>query len=142
MKRLCTLAAALMFSCGAFAADPIRYDINNPMTVVIHHSMKQRESRLVRFYEPGVIGLAGNGDLAIADASRLGKVATRQIVEKLIDAENSDRQAYIAAIAAANGRKDDAGLAEVRAGMHKRWEAEMKSGWMVQDDKGNWAKKP
>lgn len=142
MKRLRSLAAALLFSCSAFAADAIRYDINDPMTVVIHHSMKQRESRLVRFYEPGVIGLANNGDLAISDASRLGKLATRQIVEKLLDAENSDRMAYIAAIAHANKRKDDASVAEIRAGMRKRWEAEMKSGWMIQDDKGNWTKKP
>ena len=129
-----------MISCGAFAADAIRYDINDPMTVVIKHSMQQRMSRLVKFYEPGVIGLANNGDVAISDASRLGKIATRQIVEKLIDAENSDRQAYIAAIAHANHRKE--AMAEVRAGMRNRWAAEMKSGWMVQDDQGNWTKRP
>jgi hypothetical protein len=140
-KRLCTLAAALMISCGAFAADAIRYEANDPMTVVIKHSMQQRMSRLVKFYEPGVIGLANNGDVAISDASRLGKIATRQIVEKLIDAENSDRQAFIAAIAKANRRGNEA-MAEVRAGMRHRWAAEMKSGWMLQDDQGNWAKKP
>lgn len=139
-KSLCTLAAALMFSCGALAADPIRYDINNPMTVVIKHSMQQRQSRLVKFLEPGVIGLANNGDLAISDPSRLGKLATHQIVDKLIDAENSDRQAFIAAIALANHRKE--ATDEVRAGMRQRWAAEMKSGWMIQDDKGNWVKKP
>lgn len=139
-NRLCILAAALMISCGALAADAMRYDINDPMTVVIKHSMQQRMSRLVKFYEPGVIGLANNGDIAIADHSRLGKLATRQIVDKLIDAENSDRQAFIAAIAMANRRKD--ATAEVRAGMRLRWAAEMKPGWMVQDDAGNWAKKP
>jgi len=142
MKRLCSLAVALTISCGAFAADAIRYDINDPMTVVIHHSMKQRESRLVKFYEPRVIGLAKDGNLAIADSSQLGKIATRQIVEKLIDAENSDRMAYIAAVASANKRKDEAGVAAVRAGMRQRWAAEMKSGWMLQDDNGNWAPKP
>lgn len=141
-NRLCTLAAALMISCGALAADAIRYEINNPMTVVIKHSMQQRMSRLVKFYEPGVIGLGNNGDVAISDPTRLGKIATRQIVEKLLDAENSDRQAYIAAIAQANGRKDAAGVAEVRAGLRQRWAAETKSGWMVQDDQGNWTKKP
>jgi uncharacterized protein len=140
-KRLCTLAAALMFSCGAFAADPIRYEVNDPMTVVIKHSMQQRISRLVRFYEPGVIGLAKNGDLAISDPARLEKIATRQIVEKLIDAENSDRQAFIASIAKANNRGNE-GMAEVRAGMRQRWAADMQSGWMIQDDNGNWAKKP
>lgn len=140
-NRLCTLAAALLVSCGAFAADPIRYEINDPMTVVIKHSMQQRMSRLVKFYEPGVIGLAKNGDVAVSDPARLGKIATRQIVEKLIDAENSDRQAFIAAVAKANHRGNDA-MAEVRAGMRQRWAAEMKSGWMIQDDNGNWVKKP
>lgn len=143
MKKPLALIAALLFSTAAFAAadiSDVKLDANDPMSVVIKHSMQQRVSRLVKFYEPGVIGLANNGDVAIAAPERLGKVATRQIVEKLLDAENSDRLALIAAIAKHADRND--AIPEIRAAMTKRWAAEMKSGWMIQDEKGVWNKKP
>lgn len=143
MKKPLALIAALLLSTAAFAGADIsnvKLDANDPMSVVIKHSMQQRLSRLVKFYEPGVIGLANNGDVAIAAPERLGKVATRQIVEKLLDAENSDRLALIAAIAKHADRND--AIPEIRAAMTKRWAAEMKSGWMIQDEKGVWNKKP
>lgn len=143
MKKPLALIAALLLSTAAFAGadiSDVKLDVNDPMSVVIKHSMQQRVSRLVKFYEPGVIGLANNGDVAIAAPERLGKIATRQIVEKLLDAENSDRLALIAALAKHANRND--AIPEIRAAMTKRWAAEMKSGWMIQDEKGNWVKKP
>lgn len=143
MKKTLALITALLLSSSVLAAADIsnvKLDANDPMSVVIKHSMQQRVSRLVKFYEPGVIGLAKNGDVAISAPERLGKVATRQIVEKLIDAENSDRLALIAAIAKHANRND--AIPEIRAAMTKRWAAEMKSGWMIQDEQGNWFKKP
>ncbi|MDK9724612.1 MAG: YdbL family protein [Sterolibacteriaceae bacterium MAG5] len=143
MKKPLALIAALLLSTAAFAGadiSDVKLDVNDPMSVVIKHSMQQRVSRLVKFYEPGVIGLANNGDVAIAAPERLGKIATRQIVEKLLDAENSDRLALIAALAKHANRND--AIPEIRAAMTKRWAAEMKSGWMIQDEKGVWNKKP
>lgn len=143
MKKPLALIAALLLSTAVFAGadiSKVKLDANDPMSVVIKHSMQQRVSRLVKFYEPGVIGLANNGDVAISAPERLGKIATRQIVEKLLDAENSDRLALIAAIAKHADRND--AIPEIRAAMTKRWAAEMKSGWMIQDEKGVWNKKP
>lgn len=141
MKHI-VLLSALLLSLGAWAADPapINLNINNPMTVTIRHSMEQRVSRLIKFYEPGVIGMLKNGDIGIRDPSRLQKIATRQIVEKLIDAENSDRQALIAAVAMANDRRN--AIDEFRSLMAKKWAAETKSGWWYQDEQGNWIQKP
>lgn len=143
MKKSLAFVAALVFSTAALAAadiSDVKLEVNDPMSVVIKHSMMQRFSRLVKFYEPGVIGLANNGDVAVSAPERLGKIATRQIVEKLIDAENSDRMALIAALAKHANRND--AIPEIRAAMAKRWAAEMKSGWMLQDEQGNWFKKP
>lgn len=141
MKNFLSLTAALLLAFSAAAAEPaVNLDIANPMTVTVHHSMQQRVSRLVKFYEPGVIGLLSNGNLGVRDASRLQKIATRQIVEKLIDADNSDRQALIAAIAVANNGRDR--VDHFRQLMAKKWAAELQSGWWYQDEQGNWIQKP
>ncbi|HMX16324.1 MAG TPA: DUF1318 domain-containing protein [Rhodocyclaceae bacterium] len=139
--KLVTLLAALALSLPAAAETTApNLDIANPLTVTIRHSMQQRLSRLVKFLDPGVIGQLKNGDLGVRDNSRLGKLATRQIVEKLIDAENSDRQALIAAIAYAHNRKD--AVDEFRRLMAAKWAKEMQSGWWFQDEQGNWIQKP
>lgn len=141
MNKRLALLLAMLLAFSASAAEPaINLDIANPMTVTIHHSMQQRVSRLVKFYEPGVIGLLNNGNLGIHDASRLQKIATRQIVEKLIDADNNDRQAMIAAVAVAHNGRDR--IEEFRGLMTRKWRQELQSGWWYQDDQGNWIQKP
>lgn len=144
MKKYLLLFVLLLSSTSwADGIDPatVKLDIANPLTITIRHSMQQRVSRLVKFYEPGVIGLLKNGDLGIHDASRLDKLATRQIVEKLIDAENNDRQALIAAVAVANSGRPPP-VAEYRAMMTQKWISELKSGWWYQDGSGIWHQKP
>lgn len=145
-----TIALLLVLSlpAAALAADPppaartdYNLDISTPMTVVIHHAWQQRQSRLVKFYEPGAIGLKANGDIALREGFKL-TLPQRQTAEKLIDADNSDRQAWVASIADAHKRRDAAAVTEVRAMMNKRWHSQWKSGWYVQDEKGGWAKKP
>ena len=54
-----------------------RTDIANPLTVAIHHSMEQRASRLVKFYEPGAIGLAKDGKVAAVGDTFKYKIGTR-----------------------------------------------------------------
>ena len=142
MKKTLVLAAGLLLSLGALANEDItgiNIDIANPMTIVIKHAKQQRFSRLVRFYEPGIVGQLKNGDLAVRDGSRLTLVQ-RQTAEKLIDADNSDRQALIASVAQAYKRED--AIPAIRAALAKRWADEMKSGWWLQDEQGNWIKKP
>lgn len=140
MPRLTSLPLVLVaFALTASAAEPINLDINTPPTVIVKHAMVQRTSRLERFYNAGIIGLKSDGNIAVRDASNL-KLVQRQIAEKLVDAENEDRKWLTVAIADSNHQpqaKD-----EVRAQLVKRWRDEMKSGWYIQDDQGNWGKKP
>lgn len=140
MKRLALLLACLTLPLETTWAAEINLDIATPPVVITRHSMTQRQSRLMRFYEVGVIGLGNDGMLLIHDSSRLSLVQ-RQIAEKLIDNENNDRKSLIFAISDAHEGKQ-AVQPEVRAGLLKRWQSQFKSGWWIQDTKGNWIKKP
>jgi hypothetical protein len=142
MKPLSWLISALLLATtplASSAAAPFKAQIANPMTVAIRHSMEQRHSRLVKFYEPGAIGLASDGMVAVVgDISKI-KIGTRQIIEKLVDAENDDRRQFLAAVALANQRGND--LSETRAAWLALWRKEMQPGWWLQDDQGQWQRK-
>ena len=135
----------LLFACLAVpaAAGPtaseINLDIGTPPVMVAKHTLAQRTSRLVRFYEAGVIGLGNDGMIKIHDGSRL-TLTQRQIAEKLIDQENPERNSLIYAIAEAHGGKE--AQPAVRAAQIKRWKEQFHSGWWMEDAQGNWYKKP
>ena len=135
----------LLFACLAVpaAAGPtaseINLDIGTPPVMVAKHTLAQRSSRLIRFYEAGVIGLGNDGMIKIHDGSRL-TLTQRQIAEKLIDQENPERNSLIYAIAEAHGGKE--AQPAVRAAQIKRWKDQFHSGWWMEDAQGNWYKKP
>lgn len=141
MKRF----AVLFFICltlpaaAAPTADEIRLDIGSPLVMVAKHSLAQRSSRLLHFYERGVIGLDNDGMVKIRDTTGLS-LPLRQIAEKLVDQENPERRSLIYAVADAHGGKD--AIPAVREAQVKRWKSQFKSGWWVQDAEGNWSKKP
>lgn len=141
MKKIFLLAASLLLT-HVFAADAqrISIDASDPLTIAIRHSMQQRSSRLVYFYNPGVVGLKNNGDVEIRDYSKVTKIAARQAAEKLVDAENADRRQLVAAIARHYKRPE--ATDEIRALFTRRWADEMKSGWWVQEAQGDWVQKP
>jgi hypothetical protein len=145
---------ALLFACLALpvaaadsakdsakdAAKPaINLDIGAPTVIVVKHSLTQRTSRLVRFYEAGEIGLGHDGLIYLRDNSRMS-LAKRQIAEKLIDAENPERRALIQALADSNHRRD--AEPEIWELMRERWNKLWKSGWWLRDAQGKWSKKP
>lgn len=140
MRRIVFLIIFLVFQAtAAFGGEGINLDIGTPPVVVVKHSLAQRASRLVRFYEPGIIGLGDDGMVKLRDGSRLTLVQ-RQIAEKLIDQENPDRNSLIYALAEAHGGK----IAEpaARAAQIGRWKEQFHSGWWLQDAQGNWHQKP
>lgn len=133
------LACAAQLALAAPESNEINLDIGTPPVMVAKHALAQRSSRLVRFYEAGVIGLGHDGMVKMRDDSRLTLVQ-RQIGEKLIDQENPDRNSLIFAIAEAHGGK--AAQPAVREAQVKRWKEQFHSGWWIEDANGNWSKKP
>jgi hypothetical protein len=143
MKRALTLLAFLAaFSLPASAVptpEQVNLDIGTPPVMVAKHTLAQRFSRLVRFYDAGIIGLGKDGMVKMRDGSKL-TLTQRQIAEKLIDQENPERNSLIFAIAEAHGGKE--AQPATRIAQVKRWKEQFHSGWWVEDDQGNWAKKP
>jgi hypothetical protein len=107
--------------------------------MVAKHALAQRSSRLVRFYDAGVLGLGDDGMVKMRDGSRL-TLPQRQIAEKLIDQDTPDRNSLIYALAEAHGGKEMQPAA--RAAQVKRWKEQFHSGWWIQDAQGVWNKKP
>lgn len=142
MKRLAILLLSSL-SLSAFAtpptADQINLEFGTPPIMVVKHSLTQRSSRLIRFYEHGSIGLAYDGMIKMRDASHLNLVQ-RQAAEKLIDQENPERDALILALAEAQGGKE--AIPAAREAQVKFWKAHWKSGWWMEDAQGNWFQKP
>lgn len=146
MKRilLALAAAASLMTLPAAAAAPtpdqINLDIGTPPTIVVRHALAQRQSRLIRFYEWGAIGIDKDGMVKMRDDSMLTNYTLKKTAGKLIDQENPDRMSLIYAIAEAHGGKD--AIPVVKEMMAKRWKEQWKSGWWMEDEKGNWSKKP
>lgn len=145
MKRFALLLACLALPVAAAepakdaAKPPINLDIGAPPVIVVRHSLTQRQSRLVRFYEAGEIGLGKDGFIYLRDGTKLS-LAKRQIAEKLIDVENLERKALIQALADSNHRRD--AEPEIWELMRERWHKQFKSGWWLRDAEGKWSQKP
>jgi hypothetical protein len=148
MNRLAILLLALLSTClplpaaAVPTADQINLDIGTPPVIAVRHSLAQRQSRLIRFYEAGIMGLDINGMVKVRDQERLSQqhLSVQQAAGKTIDQENPDRNSLIYAIAEAHGGKD--AVPVVREMMAKRWREQFKSGWWLQDEKGVWHQKP
>ncbi len=148
MKRilLALAAAASLMTLPAAAAAPtpdqINLDIGTPPVIAVKHSLAQRQSRLIRFYDTGIMGLDINGMVKVRDQERLNRqhLSVQQAAGKTIDQENPDRMSLIYAIAEAHGGKD--AVPVVREMMAKRWRAQFKSGWWLEDENGVWHQKP
>ena len=141
MKRLVLLLGCIALPvCAAEPAKPaINLDIGTPPVAITRHSIAQRSSRLVRFYEAGEIGLGHDGFIHLRDGVKLS-LAKRQIAEKLIDLENTERKTLVFTIADGNGRRD--AQPEVWELMRSRWNQQWKSGWWLRDAEGKWSRKP
>jgi hypothetical protein len=141
-QTLALLALLTFFSLPANAAptpEQINLDIGTPPVMVAKHTLAQRFSRLVRFYDAGIIGLGNDGMVKMRDGSKL-TLTQRQIAEKLIDQENPERNSLIFAIAEAHGGKE--AQPATRVAQVKRWKDQFHSGWWMEDTQGNWARKP
>lgn len=145
MKQLALLLLACLAlpAIDAMAAEPakpaINLDIGTPPVVVVKHSIAQRTSRLVRFYEAGEIGLGQDGFIYLRDGVKMN-LAKRQVAEKLIDIENQERRALVQALADSNHRRD--AEPEIWELMRARWNQQWKSGWWLRDAAGKWSRKP
>jgi uncharacterized protein len=120
------------FLPAAQAAEP-DFNINTPEIRRLQAQMKARHPSLAPHYADGSLGFGRNGLLVLRDASAL-PLPQRAGVNKLLAAENADREALYQAIAAANGHPEWA--EQVRATFATKWAELAEPGWWYETSAG------
>ncbi|MGZ8181988.1 MAG: YdbL family protein [Methylobacter sp.] len=100
-------------------------------------AMESRFASLQPLYAAGFIGIQADGLLAVRDAESV-PLKDRNQVNKLVAAENADRQSLYQAIANANGHPDWA--AQIKSTFAGRWVSNAQAGWWYQSS-GSWKQK-
>ncbi len=121
---------------GAYAAQDI--NVSTPEIRAIRESMKQRADSLFPFLDGGQIGIGKDGLLKVRTTEGLD-LRTRGEVNRLVAAENGDRQRLYTEIARANGFADKA--AEVQAIFADSWRDQASKGWYIEQPDGSWTPK-
>lgn len=132
MKRLLWLL--LLLPTLALAAD---IDIDTPQIQAVRQSMQARFPSLQPWLASGAVGLTSDGLVALRDPAAV-PMAERATVNRLIGAENADRQSLYKAIAAANGHPEWA--ADIQRTFAQRWMDRASPGWWIQSA-GGWTRK-
>jgi uncharacterized protein len=128
---------AINFAISSAQADEADLAIDSPEIRQLTAAMEKRFSSLQSFYAAGAIGIKADGFLAVKDAASVS-LKDRNQVNKLIAAENADRQALYQAIANANGHPEWAG--QIKSTFATRWISNAQSGWWYQSA-GVWKQK-
>lgn len=100
-------------------------------------AMESRFASLQPLYAAGFIGIQADGLLAVRDAESV-PLKDRNQVNKLVAAENADRQSLYQAIANANGHPDWA--VQIKSTFAGRWVSNAQAGWWYQSS-GSWKQK-
>jgi uncharacterized protein YdbL (DUF1318 family) len=111
--------------------------ISTPTANKLKASMRARHRKLVEYYMLGAAGLTRDGLIAVRDA-KLAALNKRNALKQLVAAENKDRNALYAELAAANGHPE--WQPEIRDTFARRWISKAKKGWWFDGGSG-WQQK-
>ncbi|MBM4207647.1 MAG: DUF1318 domain-containing protein [Gammaproteobacteria bacterium] len=118
-------------------AEEANLSIDSPEIRQLTATMEQRFTSLQSFYAAGAIGIQSDGLLTVRDAGSV-PLKDRNQINKLVAAENADRQALYQAIANANGHPEWA--TQIKSTFAARWIGNAQSGWWYQAA-GAWKQK-
>jgi uncharacterized protein YdbL (DUF1318 family) len=114
-------------------------NVSTPAIRALKASMAGRFGQLKPLYDRGAIGEANNGLLAVREAGALN-LRERADLNRLVEQENADRRSLYNEIIRANNL-DPGTLGEVQRLFANSWRDKSGSGWWIQRDNGQWAKK-
>ncbi|MBE0436674.1 MAG: YdbL family protein [Methylomicrobium sp.] len=112
--------------------------IDSPEIRRLTASMQNRFSSLKPYYDAGYIGIGSDGLLVVRDPSAV-PLRDRTQVNRLVAAENADRNQLYQAIANANGQPN--WFAQIKSTFAARWIGNAQSGWWYQMPNGSWRQK-
>lgn len=113
-------------------------DIDSEEIRKLQAGMKSRFNSLANFYGKGFIGIKRDGLIGIKDASNI-PLKDRNEANKLVSAENNDRDALYRAIANANGHPE--WYEQIKSTFAERWISNAKDGWWYEVSNNNWKQK-
>lgn len=96
-------------------------------------SMENRYAALKVYYDNGIIGLQSDGLITLRNPTEI-PLKDRNPANKLVSAENADRQRLYQAIADANGHPEWAG--QIQSTFAARWISNAQPGWWYQNNDG------
>ncbi len=130
--------AVLDFLVPAAHAAEARFSADTPEVRKLQASMKSRFASLKEYFDQGAIGFTRDALVAVREEGAI-PLRDRARVQKLIAAENADRNRMYKAIASANGHPE--WEQDIRSTFAEVWIKEAGSGWWYQDASGTWVKK-
>lgn len=121
----------------AHAADA-GLEISSPEIDALQNNLAQRFKQLSPYYSSGAVGLTNDGLVELRDPSSV-PLNQRGQINKLVQAENGDRQDLYRAIAVANRHPE--WVDDIQQTFAKRWIGRAQKGWWYQTPKGEWKQK-
>lgn len=128
-------AIGLFISSAAAAEADL--SIDSPEIRKLRASMESRFPSLKPLYDAGFIGIQADGFLTVRDPASV-PLKDKNRVNKLVAAENKDRQSLYQAIANANGHSE--WFAQIKSTFAARWVSNAQAGWWYQSS-GSWKQK-
>ena len=126
-----------LFEGEAYARADI--EVSTPNIRALKNSIKERFESLKPLYEKGIVGETNNGLLSVRAPEGLS-LKEKAEVNKLVKAENSDRENLYSEIAKANELPPDT-VSEIKGLFANSWRKNAKKGWWIQEDDGGWVRK-
>jgi uncharacterized protein YdbL (DUF1318 family) len=134
---------AISFSPGTAHAAGVGSDadikVSTPAIRALKGAIHNRSDALKPFLNKGNVGIGNDGLLTVRSAKGLN-LKYKSILNRLVAAENKDREALYREIAAANDIGPDK-ISEIKSLFAKSWIKNARKGWLVQGEDGVWSKK-
>lgn len=113
--------------------------VSNAAIRALKDQIAQRHQELLPFYQQGKVGITKDGFLEVrgTEGLALPQVAA---LKRLVDADNAARRQLYEEVAKALNLKPEQ-VPQVRQIFAKQWRDKAQSGWWVQGDNGQWARK-
>jgi uncharacterized protein len=137
MTALKLMDSAINVVVSPAQADEANLNIDSAQIRQLRASMESRFTALQPLYAAGFIGIQSDGLLAIRDPASV-PLKDRNQVNKLVAAENADRQSLYQAIANANGHPEWA--TQIKSTFAARWVSNAQPDWWYQSS-GSWKQK-
>lgn len=138
MEKLLPFVLSVIGPAEANAQEP---DINvtTPAIRALKDSIQQRSHSIKPYMDSGNVGIAGDGLLVLRAGEGLG-LKDKAAINRLIEAENRDRETLYAEIAKANNFPQDR-VDDVKRIFAGSWTRNARNGWWIQSPDGKWTQK-